>query len=163
MTKIIDNEKGSVYDPYKSAPLSKQERIYFNVSAVYITLVSAFIFALLMVGMPSFFSAFLGLVWAMPGLLVLWGFHSGRNVKKVRRFHTSVFLAEILFLIYTIYFIAIACMREDYVAATIDVIMYILYVMSLEFGLLRLVKKHEIAYYEERLKGDFQSFRKDVK
>ena len=41
----------------------------------------------------------------------------------------------------------------DMIAAVIDIVMYILYVLSLEVGIFRLVKKHEKAYYLDQLKG----------
>ena len=70
LTNEQEKEGQTLYDPYKNAPLSMNERLYFNISIVYVTLISSFVFALVMVARPSFFSAFLGLVWAMPGLLV---------------------------------------------------------------------------------------------
>ena len=78
LTNEQEKEGQTLYDPYKNAPLSMNERLYFNISIVYVTLISSFVFALVMVARPSFFSAFLGLVWAMPGLLVLIGFNRGR-------------------------------------------------------------------------------------
>ena len=95
LTNEQEKEGQTLYDPYKNAPLSMNERLYFNISIVYVTLISSFVFALVMVARPSFFSAFLGLVWAMPGLLVLIGFNRGRAKKRLRTFHTLCLMKKV--------------------------------------------------------------------
>lgn len=144
------DELGGTYDPYKSAPLSTSERVMFNISVVYVTLVSSFFFAFLMVDKPSVLSAVIGFVWAIPGLTVLYGYHSGRDKKRVRTLHTCIFIAEVIFMVYTIYMCA--CARNDALALTVDLVIFALYVLCLEFGILRVIKKHETAYYNDTLK-----------
>ncbi|MGN1280610.1 MAG: hypothetical protein ACI4UM_01715 [Succinivibrio sp.] len=145
------------YDPYKDAPLSMNERVVFNISVLYITMVSTFVFALTMVAKPSFFSAFLGFIWAIPGLLVLTGYYSGRAKKKLRVLHTFIFLAEIMFLLYVILMFSTASVSpalqdNRMIYSVVYPLIYILYVLALEIGIFRMVKKHENAYFEEKLK-----------
>ena len=154
----VTDEKSISYDPIKAAPFTMSEKVAFNTAVVYITLVSSFIFALMMSSYPSFLSAFVGLLWATPGLIVLWGFYSGRAKQRIRRLHTSIFIAEVIFLVFAIYMCTVALKgfgskAPDMIAAVIDIVMYILYVLSLEVGIFRLVKKHEKAYYLDQLKG----------
>lgn len=54
LTNEQEKEGQTLYDPYKNAPLSMNERLYFNISIVYVTLISSFVFALVMVARPSF-------------------------------------------------------------------------------------------------------------
>lgn len=153
----------TLYDPYKSAPLSMNERIYFNTSVVYVTLISSFVFALVMVAKPSFFSAFLGLLWALPGLLVLTGFYCGRSKMRLRTFHTFIFGAELLFLCYILLLVATAVssaeLRDSSLLYTaVYPVLYIFYVLALELGIFRIVKKHEEAYYSEKLKDPLKKY-----
>lgn len=150
------------YDPYKNAPLSMNERIVFNISVLFITMVSTFVFALTMVAKPSFFSAFLGVVWALPGLLVLTGYYSGRAKKNLRVLHTFIFTAEILFLLYVILMFSTAAMSpqlkdNQMIYSVVYPLIYILYVLSLEIGIFRMIKKHENAYFDEKLKDRINS------
>ena len=140
------------FNPYSKAPLSSTERFFFNVSCVYLTLVSSSIFALLMATMPSFTAAFIGLVWALPGIIVLNGYYRARAKRKVRSLHTSIFIAEILFLLFSVYMIVVAIMSKNFVGLCVDIVLFMLYIAALEFGLLRIVKKHEEAFYNETLK-----------
>lgn len=154
----------TLYDPYKNAPLSMNERIYFNASIVYVTLISSFVFALVMVAKPSFFSAFLGLIWAMPGLLVLIGFNRGRNKRRLRTFHTFIFAAELLFLCYILLLVATAVSSaklqdSSLLYTAVYPLFYIFYVLALELGIFRTVKKHEEAYYSEKLKEPLKRYR----
>ncbi len=155
----MSHQESNNYDPYKAAPFTQAEKIQFNVSIVFITLVSSFVFALLMATAPSFYSATVGLIWAIPGLLVLAGFHAGRSSRKIRTLHTCVFIAEIIFLVYMVAFCAAALSPtmaslggNPKIALTIDISILLIYIYCLEFGFLRLLKRHETAYYDEILK-----------
>ena len=59
----LTEEKSISYDPIKAAPFTMSEKVAFNTAVVYITLVSSFIFALMMSTYPSFLSDFVGLLW----------------------------------------------------------------------------------------------------
>ena len=39
LTNEQEKEGQTLYDPYKNAPLSMNERLYFNISIVYVTLI----------------------------------------------------------------------------------------------------------------------------
>lgn len=163
LTNEQEKEGQTLYDPYKNAPLSMNERLYFNISIVYVTLISSFVFALVMVARPSFFSAFLGLVWAMPGLLVLIGFNRGRAKKRLRTFHTFIFVAELLFLCYVLLLVATAVASaklqdSSLLYTAVYPVFYVFYVLALEFGIFRIVKWHEDAYYNEKLKDPLKKY-----
>ena len=148
LTNEQEKEGQTLYDPYKNAPLSMNERLYFNISIVYVTLISSFVFALVMVARPSFFSAFLGLVWAMPGLLVLICFNRGRAKKRLRTFHTFIFVAELLFLCYVLLLVATAVASaklqdSSLLYTAVYPVFYVFYVLALEFGIFRIVKRHD--------------------
>ena len=85
---LSNTDKSKIYDPFIESPLSKKERIIFNISVVYITLVSSFVMALMLIAYPSLSSIVAGLIWATPGLLILCGFQRGRAQKRIQTFHT---------------------------------------------------------------------------
>ena len=156
---LSNTDKSKIYDPFIESPLSKKERIIFNRSVVYITLVSAFVMALMLIAYPSLSSIVAGLIWATPGLLILCGFQRGRAQKRIQTFHTFAFIAEIIFLVYTMLMVLMASVSDrvsDPRFATgsimVYIVVYIFYVFCTEFGLYKTLKKHEIAYYKATLK-----------
>ena len=48
--------------------------------------------------------------------------------------------------------IVVAIMSKNFVGLCVDIVLFMLYIAALEFGLLRIVKKHEEAFYNETLK-----------
>lgn len=147
----------NTYDPVKVAPLSFQERCIFNTAVGFVTLLSLafFIFPLLIV--VSFQALAAGFVCAAPGILVLYGYFSGRASRKVRRLHTCIFISELVFLLYMVFYCASALNSpqagDPMIPCIVAVTAFIVYVLCLEVGILRLVKKHEEAYYDEKLKN----------
>ncbi|MGN0915637.1 MAG: hypothetical protein ACI4NE_04720 [Succinivibrio sp.] len=148
-----DNSENIKKDnPYADLPLKGRERLYFNLSALYLTLVSSFVFALLMSTMPSFTAAVLGLVWAIPGFLILCGFYQGRAKRRIRTFHNYVFASEVIFLLFILYFIKVALSTNNMIGLFADVLLFVFYILAAEFGILRAAKRHVNAYYDEKLK-----------
>ena len=141
--KIIDP---NTYDPVKISPFSFQERCIFNTAVGFVTILSLlfFIFPLL-------------ISLSFPGLIVLCGFFQGRAKRKVRTFHTCVFISELVFLLYMVLYCASALkspeVGDPIIPCIVAVTLFLIYVMCLEIGILRLVKRHEDAYYDEKLKS----------
>ena len=115
--------------------------------------------ALMLIAYPSLSSIVAGLIWATPGLLILCGFQRGRAQKRIQTFHTFAFIAEIIFLVYTMLMVLMASVSDrvsDPRFATgsivVYIVVYIFYVFCTEFGLYKTLKKHEIAYYKATLK-----------
>ena len=152
--KIIDP---NTYDPVKISPFSFQERCIFNTAVGFVTILSllCFIFPLLI--SLSFPGLAAGFICAAPGLIVLCGFFQGRAKRKVRTFHTCVFISELVFLLYMVLYCASALkspeVGDPIIPCIVAVTLFLIYVMCLEIGILRLVKRHEDAYYDEKLKS----------
>ena len=149
MAILIEDPKNN-YDPRLKRPFSSFERIFFNLSVVYITLVSALFFAFLMSTVPSLFSFVVGMIWAIPGFIILYGYRKGKEKRSLRPLKRCVYIAEIIFTVYICYLCYVA--RTDPVAVGADIALLVMYLCCTRFGIVQLIREHKVAYYDSSLK-----------